>query len=1146
MLGHIGGEMTIGTRDELDLSEEQRNTTELLNQLLGQAFADRYVDFCRLAGAKVSLRVSRPLAAHALREFESSLRQTLTIVILPPPPASEAEQAQLAQAAAALTQLGFDESATRRAMGALPKRRNHRDEILGIVAWLGLPVDGDVANSWISLDKSAGRAHERSFHKSLHVDDEFRIAFEEPFELLVRGVALALQRRYSALMRRVEELASMPDKGQAVSLFEREIPGALPLQWHFYQRLQTPDWLPHLAQRKLLTPPRANTIAHFPFGAWPAGSYLLRMAASPDADSRKQIASVLRNSHEFERPEMRFVGMEILAAFPSGEAAPFAPAVAKWLDRDIRNMSMRVPESLLESLTEGAQTDAAIIVARALLQVFQEDGNIATLYSRHMYEYSLPALVITLTRACGLPALGLFVDILRNAAIADGKLGDNSTVDHSHFTFGSIASDEHTAHDTYSALVSAVRSSAEFLAQHDPSSMRTIVTSLVEASANIFKRIAIHVLAKNPAAAPDLAQAWLVDVNLIEDSTYKEEYAALALAWYPSMSLDVQKALLDTVRSIPDRYRDSWRVRREQQGLPVSLEDERMFDALVIREVLWHWRAALPKEVQAELNETDQRYGEPDAWKHEAVFREEKPALWASDFSIRPISEIASLLRVSEPSSKQPWDAAGRMAHQWRIAVQQDPLRYAQAADQFVGILPIYMDQLFQGLDDAAKNQHDFPWAPVLDLVGHVFSDVDSSIDETDVHVADISTSIRAWHSAGELLKSGLRRGAGFIAFEHAATIQGLISVLLDHAPHEPEIEDFEERFARDAFLGAAATLRGSAIELWILWLFWLSKNELSPTATAPRTSVQAFPEIPRALETQVADRSPSGRIPRAVLGRYLGSLFYFGPDWTRDHIDEIFPAADDTLRHASWQAHLLHGGHPVRDLYPELQACYSDELLRLTTRSDNDDNIDFRQKQFGGHMLVLYLNDTLQVDDGPFVQFLRTASVDLRRHVMWCVGRYLQLPPDQFPQADRRRALAYWEARLAEATTASNPDAYRDELEAIGHWVNNPQLETSWLLDQLITMLSGGFFPGFGFSVVAWLSNVCSQDAERSVRALAAMIENPGCRPDTYMAQRDAIRKILKEAVKTASPEIIDMVNKTISILSTRGETGYLDLERH
>lgn len=62
-----------------ELSPEQHNTTSLIWQLLGigKSIADRYVDVCRLASGALPLRVSIPVAAHALRELESILRQTL-------------------------------------------------------------------------------------------------------------------------------------------------------------------------------------------------------------------------------------------------------------------------------------------------------------------------------------------------------------------------------------------------------------------------------------------------------------------------------------------------------------------------------------------------------------------------------------------------------------------------------------------------------------------------------------------------------------------------------------------------------------------------------------------------------------------------------------------------------------------------------------------------------------------------------------------------------------------------------------------------------------------------------------------------------------------------------------------------------------
>ena len=56
-------------------------------------------------------------------------------------------------------------------------------------------------------------------------------------------------------MRRVEQLAAMKNVDEAVKLFEKEIPGALPLQWHFYENLTSEAWLPHLVRRNLIGEP---------------------------------------------------------------------------------------------------------------------------------------------------------------------------------------------------------------------------------------------------------------------------------------------------------------------------------------------------------------------------------------------------------------------------------------------------------------------------------------------------------------------------------------------------------------------------------------------------------------------------------------------------------------------------------------------------------------------------------------------------------------------------------------------------------------------------------------------------------------------------------------------------------------------------
>src|SRR5271156_3631411 len=215
-----------------DLSQEQQNTASLLRRLLGKAIADRYVDFCRLAAGAFALNVSRPLAAHALRELDSTLRHVLAVPMEAKVKDQPENAEKIVEARKLLKALGcFDDGAIQRATDGLKPRLNHKAQIRKIVARLGLDPEGDIADRWTSLCDSFGKAHQRSFHRSLKVDDEFRSRYQRPFQTVIRAVASALEGRYTALMQRVEEIASTPNRAEAVAAFASEIPGALPLQW---------------------------------------------------------------------------------------------------------------------------------------------------------------------------------------------------------------------------------------------------------------------------------------------------------------------------------------------------------------------------------------------------------------------------------------------------------------------------------------------------------------------------------------------------------------------------------------------------------------------------------------------------------------------------------------------------------------------------------------------------------------------------------------------------------------------------------------------------------------------------------------------------------------------------------------------------
>jgi len=90
------------------------------------------------------------------------------------------DAAKLDEAKKQLHALGFDQAAIERATNGLKPRLTHKTQIRKIVARLGLDPDGDIAKQWTSLCDSFGKAHQRSFHHSLKVDEEFRSQYQQP------------------------------------------------------------------------------------------------------------------------------------------------------------------------------------------------------------------------------------------------------------------------------------------------------------------------------------------------------------------------------------------------------------------------------------------------------------------------------------------------------------------------------------------------------------------------------------------------------------------------------------------------------------------------------------------------------------------------------------------------------------------------------------------------------------------------------------------------------------------------------------------------------------------------------------------------------------------------------------------------------
>src|SRR5262249_48596196 len=154
-----------------------------------------------------------------------------------------------------------------------------------------------------------------------------------------------------------------------------------------------------------------------------------------DAATRAAVVDALRHVAESPHRDIRHYGMEILAALPSDESAPLVEIAASWLDRDVAFGTLIAADKLLKKLAANGQGKAALRIAEQLLQIWDNSGEVVSLFGRHMYEHHLPPIMEVLTRACGSEALRLFMGLLIQAAQIGRK------IEYDHFSLRSISDD---------------------------------------------------------------------------------------------------------------------------------------------------------------------------------------------------------------------------------------------------------------------------------------------------------------------------------------------------------------------------------------------------------------------------------------------------------------------------------------------------------------------------------------------------------------------------------------------------------------------------------------------------------------------------------------------------------------------------------
>src|SRR5262249_31164643 len=150
-------------------------------------------------------------------------------------------------------------------------------------------------------------------------------------------------------------------------------------------------------------------------------------------------------------------------------------------------------------------------------------------------------------------------------------------------------------------------------------------------------------------------------------------------------------AVIDT---LPDRYRRTWKENfAGHYQRPPTAEDEQRYDLSVVRDAMWKWQDVLPLDRKRLIAASVAELGHPDVWREQLFPRETSP-LTGADFSSRSMPEVIASLKSFQPQAEPVRQTITALAEQLRMAVEQEATRFAEAADQFAELRPIYVRRL--------------------------------------------------------------------------------------------------------------------------------------------------------------------------------------------------------------------------------------------------------------------------------------------------------------------------------------------------------------------------------------------------------------------------------------------------------------------
>lgn len=998
---------------------QERISGWLLTQV-GPGPAAFFRDACELVAAGRRLGTVTHLVAHALREVESSVRSVLEPVDA----------------------------------GAGAGGDGHRVRIRAVLDDLGISHDDAVAQFWLGMAGSdnqgslAVRAHRLALDVPRPVDDEF-LEFVDRFEQVLDAILERFESRYIQVFERLDVLLAKPVPTKTdVGAVRNNFPRTQVVAGYFFSRASA-AWLDPLREAGCFSAPPPPEVdedagtAQIPW--WPESEYLARIAANIPEAAVEAALTIPGTQNSRVHHDVVQIGLTV----PANVAVRLVP---KFVDAVKSRFGVWLPDqvgALVAHLARGGQAEGAMTLAGELLARLPARYGSASGVDAYEYGLILRQHVPALIEATGVPALAMLSNLLDEVVGRDlEQHRGRPDYDGSSVWRPSIEGQQGRAEsDLRHGLVNAVRDAAGTIVDNHPSCLGDIVTELESHRWPIFRRLAMHLLSQHSEVASDLIAARLTDRATIQNWQLDREYLLLAHRSATCLGparLRQLLTLIDEGPQPPRLYTAVSPTADQQVAQPMAPDHVAQWQ----RDRLAAIRVVLPPDRDVRYQALVAEYGDaPDpnlpAPESYALWSEIEAPISANQLAAMSTEALVEFLRTWQPP-KEEWRPGWRPLSPASLrgalssAVQNDAARWSVEAGAFIGLPPVYVGAVLNGMWQATQNGVVLNWDGVIELAEWINQ---QAVNGMARH--SNANASREWREVRmdmlRLLITGLDLQPNPISPEFDTRLWSIIaSCCEDPAPTAEEERDQAPQ-EEAGFLSLAHTaMRPQGLRAAIAYGLWLRRR--SPDADLG---------IVRALlEKHLDPHHDPSRAVRSIYGELFAGLVWMDRDWAAQHVKAIFPLDSDQERllDAAWDGY-LGSTQLTTNAWNLLTDVYIVMVDRLGQPSPNVPE-QFRTSTLGLHLINRLWNGQIHVEshNGLLRRYYRHAPAQDAAHLLHEIGTGLNEleSPDSALIA---RLTDLWDFQVE----AVRLGADAAELAEFGPWFASGHFDAQWSLRQLL-----------------------------------------------------------------------------------------------